>query len=158
MNELPVAAYKEQEVIAMRTRPALVTAALVLSAAVAGAQRPPAASASHTAPPAAHQPRASLPRGAAAAWNGTPSKWGGSPPERSHDRQRFSGQPGAYIPIAVYTPYPVDAPYPESAPQDTSYAPAPDASVQMPVITTPHAERQLTTIEVYRLQPRFQKP
>ena len=142
----------------MRTRSALITAALLAFAAVAGAQKPPAASASHTAPPAAHQAPAALPRGAAAAWNGTPSKWGGSPPERSHDRQRFGGQRGAYIPVVVYAPYPVDAPYPEAAQPDTTYAPAPDASVQMPVITTPHADRQLTTIEVYRLQPRFQKP
>jgi hypothetical protein len=89
----------------------------------------------------------------AAAWNGTPSKWGGSPPERSHEGQRARfNQPVAYIPIAVAAPEPVPA-YPEAA-----AAPAPAASVQMPIVTTAREDRQLTTIEVYRLQPRFQKP
>ncbi|MGH7653806.1 MAG: hypothetical protein ACREN6_04000, partial [Gemmatimonadaceae bacterium] len=60
-------------------------------------------------------------------------------------------QRGAYIPIAVAAPYPV------AAPVDTC-APAPEGSVEMPIVVTRHEERQLTTIEVYRLQPRFQKP
>jgi hypothetical protein len=64
-------------------------------------------------------------------------------------------QPGAYvIPIAVPYAVPYDAPV---AP-DTTYAPDPQAAVAMPVIETHRAERQLTTIEVYRLQPRFQRP
>lgn len=127
-----------------------IPAALLFVATTAGAQR--ASTAHAPAPPAAH-PTAAAPHLAAAAWNGTPSKWGGSPPERPRDnqRQRF-GQPVAYIPVAVAAPEPVPA-Y-----ADPPCPPAADASVEMPVITTKHEERQLTTIEVYRLQPRFQKP
>jgi hypothetical protein len=149
----------------LRLRTVSISAALLLTAGTAGAQRWTAGSAgqtAHTAPPAAHaQPAAARPANGgptavAAAWNGIPSKWGGSPPERRHNGDReqrgFGGQRGAYIPIAVAAPYPVPAA------ADTACAPVPDASVEMPVITTRHEERQLTTIEVYRLQPRFQKP
>ena len=129
----------------------LVPAALMF-ATVAGAQKP-AAAATRTPPATGHAPAPTLPRGAAAAWNGVPSKWGGSPPARAEDRDhRFVGRPGAYIPVAVAAPYPV------AAPIDTVYAPAPEAAVQRPVVAAAHEERQLTTIEVYRLQPRFQHP
>ncbi|HXD21994.1 MAG TPA: hypothetical protein VN613_01450 [Gemmatimonadaceae bacterium] len=139
----------------MRKSMLLVLPGALLFAATAGAQRSPASP--RTAPAAAHAPGATLPRGAAAAWNGTPSKWGGSPPERAHDHDRgvrgYPGQSGAYIPIAVAAPYPV------AAAPDTACAPTRQAAAEMPVIVTPrHEERQLTTIEVYRLQPRFQKP
>ncbi|MFI5232688.1 MAG: hypothetical protein ACHQSE_09270 [Gemmatimonadales bacterium] len=152
----------------LRLRILSIPAALLFAASTAStasAQRWSAGSTSQTArtaPPAAHaQPAAghranSGPAAAAASWNGVPSKWGGSPPERRHDGDReqrgFRGQRGAYIPIAVAAPYPVPAAV------DTACASAPDASVEMPVVTTHHEERQLTTIEVYRLQPRFQKP
>jgi hypothetical protein len=138
----------------MRTsRMMLVPGALLLAASAGAQQRSPAAAPGHFLPPAAH-PAATAPRPAAAAMNGAVSKWGGSPPERRHDRDQrvFFGQTGAYIPIAVAAPYPV------AAVPDTACAPAPDASVEMPVITSRHEDRQLTTIEVYRLQPRFQKP
>ena len=139
----------------LRSRVLFVPAALLLATGVAGAQRSPGSPGSHGSPPAA-RPTGAVPHVRAAAWNGTPSKWGGSPPERRHDGDRgqrgFAGQPGAYIPIAVAAPYPVPAA------ADTACSPAPGGSVEMPVVTTRHEERQLTTIEVYRLQPRFQKP
>ncbi len=133
----------------MRMHRMLFVPAALLLTRLAGAQKPSVA-------PVTHAPVAALPKGAAAAWNGTPSKWGGSPPAQSHERDRaqrgFAGQTGAYIPIAVAAPYPVPAPV------DTACAHAPEASVEMPVITTRREGRQLTTIEVYRLQPRFQRP
>jgi hypothetical protein len=140
-----------------------VPAALLFAASVAGAQHSPGGAGGHGSTPAARpsgghgSTPAAHPAGtthpvAAASWNGTPSKWGGSPPERSRDAQRARyNQPITYIPIAVAAPDPV----PASA---DPCPPAPDASVEMPVITNRHEERQLTTIEVYRLQPRFQKP
>jgi len=145
----------------LRLRMMSIPAALLLTASAAGAQRWGGTSgtsggpAGHGSPPVT-RPTGTAPHSAAASSNGTISKWGGSPPERPHNRERgwtgFYGQPNAYIPVVVAAPAPVPA-Y-----ADPSSPPAPDASVDMPVITTRHEERQLTTIEVYRLQPRFQKP
>jgi hypothetical protein len=129
----------------MRAHRILFVLTALLLATTAGAQRAPS-----------HTPVATLPTAAAAAWNGTPSKWGGSPPASSRENDRgqpgYAGQTGAYIPVAVAAPYPV------AAPVDTACTRAPQASVEMPVVTTHREERQLTTIEVYRLQARFQKP
>jgi hypothetical protein len=135
----------------LKLRMMSIPAALLLAAGTARAQHAPGGATGHTLPPAVH-PTAAAPHAAAASWNGTPSKWGGSPPERTRngERARF-GQPIAYIPIAVAAPYSVPA-------ADDPCPPAPDASVEMPIVTTHHEERQLTTIEVYRLQPRFQRP
>jgi hypothetical protein len=130
----------------MRTSRLLFVPAALLLAAPAGAQKSPAA------PGSAHAPAATLPKGAAAAWTGTPSKWGGSPPAPARTQSGYTGQPVAYIPIVVAAPYPVPA-Y-----ADTTCTQPYQASVEMPVVTTRHEERQLTTVEVYRLQPRFQKP
>ncbi|HEY2850128.1 MAG TPA: hypothetical protein VGI97_09645 [Gemmatimonadaceae bacterium] len=154
----------------MRISRMLFVPGALLLAAGAGAQKASMPAASHSAPlvsrsapvAPAHAPVATLPRGAAAAWTGTPSKWGGSPPVPVHDRRQrgFVGRPGAYvIPVVVVVPYavPVD-PYEVPVAPDTTYAPDPQAAVAMPVIETHRAERQLTTIEVYRLQPRFQRP
>jgi hypothetical protein len=139
----------------LRLRMISIPAALLFAAGTASAQRWGGGSTGqtgHGSAPAAH-PAAPKSPAATVSSNGTISKWGGSPPERSHDGQRGRfGQTDAYIPIAVAAPYPV----PVSA--DPSCPPDADASVEMPVITTHHEDRQLTTIEVYRLQPRFQKP
>jgi hypothetical protein len=135
----------------LKLRTLSIPVALLAAASVAGAQHSTGGMTGHNTPPAA-RPTGTTPHAAAASWNGTPSKWGGSPPERSHDGQRGRfNQPIAYIPIAVAAPDPVPA-YADPCP------PASDASVEMPVVTTHHEERQLTTIEVYRLQPRFQRP
>ena len=150
----------------LRSRIPFVSAALLFAAsATAGAQHWSGGSTgrtAHAAPPAAHAHPATAgsansgTHATGGAWNGVASQWGGSPPERRHDRDRdqrgFAGQRRAYIPIVVVAPYPV------AAPVDTAYAPDPEGSVQMPIVTTRHEDRQLTTIEVYRLQPRFQKP
>jgi hypothetical protein len=141
----------------LRLRMISIPAALLFAASTASAQRWGGGSAVQTGHGSLPATRPTAPRSpaATASSNGTISKWGGSPPERSHDRQRgrigLYGQPNAYIPIAVAAPDPVPA-YVDSCP------PPPEASVEMPVITTRHEDRQLTTIEVYRLQPRFQKP
>jgi hypothetical protein len=87
--------------------------------------------------------------------NGTPSKWGGSPID-AHAGSRMRGEiergATAYIPVAVAAPAPVPVTYLA----DPGCAPT-DSSVTMQVITAKHEDRQLTTIEVYRLQPRFQR-
>jgi hypothetical protein len=91
----------------------------------------------------------------AASSNGTPSKWGGSPVDtraESRARERVDRGTNAYIPVAVAAPEPVPA-----VASGNPGCPQPDGSVEMPVVTTPHEQRQLTTIEVYRLQPRFQR-
>ncbi len=91
----------------------------------------------------------------AASPNGTPSKWGGSPVDthaESRGRERVERGTNAYIPVAVAAPEPVPA-----VASGNQGCPQADGSVEMPVITTPHEARQLTTIEVYRLQPRFQR-
>ena len=135
-----------------------IPAALLLAAGAAGAQQRWGGSgggqSGHASQPS-HPAGGAMPA-AVVSSNGVAPRWGGSPPEHRHDRDRgqfgFGGQPGAYIPVVVAAPYPVPAA------ADTACAQTPDASVEMPVITTRHEERQLTTIEVYRLQPRFQKP
>jgi len=138
----------------LRLRMISIPAALLFAASTASAQHWGGGSAGQTGHGSAPATRPAAPRSpaATASSNGTISKWGGSPPERPRDgwRGRF-GQTNAYIPIAAAAPDPVPA-YADPCP------PASDASVEMPVITTRHEDRQLTTIEVYRLQPRFQKP
>ncbi len=139
----------------LRVRMLSISAAL-LFAATASAQQQHwgGGSGGQTGHGSAPATRPAAPRSptATVASNGTISRWGGSPPERSHDSQRGRlGQANAYIPIAVAAPYPVPVADPSCPPDD-------NASVEMPVITTHHEDRQLTTIEVYRLQPRFQKP
>jgi hypothetical protein len=132
-----------------------IPAALLFAASTASAQHWGGGSAGQTGHGSAPAARPAAPRSPAAAVssNGTISKWGGSPPERPHDGQRGSfGQTNAYIPVAVAAPYPVPAA------ADPSCPPGDNASVEMPVITRHHEDRQLTTNEVYRLQPRFQKP
>jgi hypothetical protein len=137
----------------LKLRMMSIPAALLFAASTASAQHWGGGSAGRTGHGSAPATRPAAPRlpATAASSNGTISKWGGSPPERPHDgrRGRF-GQTNAYIPIAVAAPYPVAA--------DPSCPPDDNASVLMPVITSRHEDRQLTTIEVYRLQPRFQKP
>ncbi len=141
----------------LRLRMLSIPAALLFAASTASAQQQhwgggSAGQTGHGSAPAT-RPAAPVSPTATVSSNGTISKWGGSPPERNHDGQRGRfGQTNAYIPIAVAAPYPVPATADPSCPPDDN------ASVQMPVITTHHEDRQLTTIEVYRLQPRFQKP
>ncbi len=136
----------------LRLRMFSIPAALLVATGVAGAQHTPGAASGQSTPPTPH-PSGTTPRAATVSSNGIAPRWGGSPPDRTHDARRGQfGQQTAFIPIAVAAPYPVPAYADPSCPPDA------DASVQMPVITTHHEDRQLTTIEVYRLQPRFQKP
>ena len=142
-----------------RFRMISIPVSLLITAGVAGAQQHWSGSrgggqSGHGAQPAHPAGGGTAP--AMVSSNGVAPRWGGSPPERRHDRDHeqlgFGGQPRVYVPIVV------DAPYPVPVAADTACAPQAVASVAMPVITTRHEDRQLTTIEVYRLQPRFQKP
>ena len=65
----------------------------------------------------------------------------------------YYGQTSAYIPVAVAAPAPVPVTYASDTACATAAGP-----VDMQVITSKHEEHVLTTLEVYRLQPRFQKP
>jgi hypothetical protein len=129
-----------------------VPAALALCASPVLAQHWGAAPASNTAKPAAEVHQAS-----GGSWSGTASKWGGSPVQSQSDHRARNVnliQGIAYYPAAVAAQVPVQA-----ACADAVDAAATSSSVEMKVITSKHDEpRQLTTIEVYRLQPRFQKP
>jgi hypothetical protein len=135
----------------------LVPVALLVMASSARAQRwggsPPAAARAHASPAEAHQ----LAQSSGGAWNGTASKWGGSPVQsRATVRVRgsYPGDGNAYIPVAIAIP----ATAPMTYAADTACAAAATEPVEMQVVTSTHEARQLTTIEVYRLQPRFQKP
>ena len=96
-----------------------------------------------------------------AAWNGRQPVWGGSPPPTQQEiaRQRNAVLLAPYAQGAFVEPIPTQ-PYVPVDTVSTSYNVAPQSnSVQMQVVRTHEPEqRQLTTIEVYRLQPRFQKP
>jgi hypothetical protein len=133
---------------------AAAAAALVLTAPSAHAQR--WGGGSRMGREGSSEPRQQAAHAlSAASSNGTPSKWGGSPVDSRGDaRFRERGERGmnAYIPVAV------DAPAPVAVISSVNPGcPQADGSVEMPVITTQHEQRQLTTIEVYRLQPRFQR-
>jgi len=138
----------------IRYRLIAVAAALLLAAASAHAQRWGGSPVGHEG---SSEPRqASVHAASGASSNGTPSKWGGSPVDTHADsrtRERPERGTNAYIiPVAVAAPTPVPATY-----TATPGCPPVDGSVEMPVVTTPHESRELTTIEVYRLQPRFQR-
>ena len=93
---------------------------------------------------------------AGGSWNGTVSKWGGSPVQPGRDARTQCAEAipwGVVIPRAVAAPAPVPATYAA----DTSFA-AGSGPVEMRVVHEHPEPRQLTTIEVYRLQPRFQRP
>lgn len=136
-----------------RTRVFAVSAALLLAAGSAHAQRwggSPVAASSRQASSTESRPAAP------SASNGFPSQWGGSPAgRRSHENRRagFVIPTDAFIPMAAEVPAPVAA----RAVVDTVFTQVVLAPVQMQVITAPHEERQLTTMEVYR-QQRFHNP
>lgn len=141
-----------------RFRAILVPAALFVFAGTAHAQRwggSPVAG-SHSSPAASRQ----VAPATGGSLNGTVSKWGGSPVQQHsvvRPRVAYAGQGYgyAYIPVAVAAQpaltYAADTTCPPAAVDETQ-------PVEMQVVTSPHEQRQLTTIEVYRLQPRFQKP
>jgi hypothetical protein len=132
-----------------RLRILSVPLALLVAVNAARAQHEGGARSSSTAKPSAEVHQAS-----GGSWSGTASKWGGSPVQAPATRARIV----YVVPVAVYVPA-VVAPVPvaDSYAVDTVYATA-STPVEMRVITSNHEPRQLTTIEVYRLQPRFQKP
>jgi hypothetical protein len=155
LNEPLVPAYNEQEAIAMKK---LLCLALTLSAAAAPAFAQHwggSGSSSHTARPAQSQPAAVHPA-TVTLIDGRQPLWGGSPPATRNDRRAHQTivVPYYVVPTAVAAQEPVAAP----VTVDTVYAAAAASSYQMPVITANRAPRELTTIEVYRLQPRFRKP
>jgi hypothetical protein len=130
-----------------------LSAALLLPSAAAHAQRWGGSPVGRDGSSGSHQ--ATAQSVSAASPNGTPSKWGGSPVDtrsESRARERLERGTNAYIPVAIAAPEPVPAVASGNLP-----CPQADGSVEMPVITTQHEPRQLTTIEVYRLQPRFQR-
>ena len=137
-----------------RFRIAFVLVALVVITGSARAQRwgggDSRGSGGHASPSSNRQ-------AAPPAWNGTVSKWGGSPAESREHRHQFSGylMPlDAYIPDAVAAP----APVPPTYYVDTVYAPSRAAPVQMPVVTSEREAPTPTTMDVYRQQARFRKP
>lgn len=111
--------------------------------------------ASRSAHPARSQPAAAH-SAATTLIDGRQPLWGGSPPQTRENRQArqtvFS--PYYVVPAAVAAPQAVAAPVIIGT-GDPATA---NSSYQMPVVTADRAPRELTTIEVYRLQPRFQKP
>jgi hypothetical protein len=138
-----------------RYRVIAVVAALFVTAAAARAQRWGGSPAGRQGSSESRQTTARAV--SAASPNGTPSKWGGSPVDArtgSHSGMFLGNGTGAYIiPAAVAAPTPV---VPVIAPVDPGCPPV-DASVVMPVIHTQREPKELTTIEVYRLQPRFRR-
>lgn len=141
-----------------RFHAALIPAALFAFAGTAHAQR----WGGSPAPTSVARSSAAQPRQVqanAGSWNGTVSKWGGSPvQQRAAVRPRvlYAGQVGGY-----YIPVPIAAVPAVTYAADTTCPPATvDATqpVEMQVISSSREPRELTTIEVYRLQPRFQKP
>ncbi len=134
----------------LRFRFLLVPVALLAGASAAHAQY---RSVSAAAAPARTAPNAQVHQASGGSWNGTASKWGGSPVESRHESRGgigYGNQTIAYIPVVVAVPVAVYA-------ADTACTPQ-AAPVDMQVVTSNHDERQLTRLEVYRLQPRFQKP
>jgi hypothetical protein len=134
-----------------RLRLLSIPLALLVVANTARAQHEGGARSSSAAKPSAEVHQAS-----GGSWNGTASKWGGSPVQApANTRARIV----YVVPATVYVPAVVAAPAPvaDSYVVDTVYATT-STPVEMRVITSNHEPRQLTTIEVYRLQPRFQKP
>jgi hypothetical protein len=106
---------------------------------------------------ASHAGAAAVRQAAGGSWNGTASKWGGSPVQRQVERRERRERLVYVLPFATYMPVAVTAPAPIAVTYvvDTVYAAAPP--VQMQIVTSGHEPRELTTLEVYRLQPRFQK-
>jgi hypothetical protein len=140
----------------MLSRPLLILAALVAVVAPAGAQRwggsPATAADKHTSSPQAHQ-------AGGGSWNGTPSKWGGSPVQlaaESRTRLVYVIPASAYIPGAVAAPAPVPVTYVVDSVY-TSYTTASASPVDMKVVSSGRAQSQETTMDVYR-QQRFAKP
>jgi hypothetical protein len=103
----------------------------------------------------ASKPAAEVHQASSGSWNGTASKWGGSPVEHraeSRERPGSFGQANAYIPATVSTPAYLPVTYAADSACTTPIA----GPAQMQVVI--RETRPLTTIESYRLQPRFQKP
>jgi hypothetical protein len=101
-------------------------------------------------PPAAHE------ASAGGSWNGTASKWGGSPvvtPAAMHARTAYQIPLNAYFPVAETAPVQVPVTYVV----DTVYVAAAQSPVDMQVVTSRRAPAQQTTMDVYR-QQRFGKP
>jgi hypothetical protein len=135
----------------LRFRLLVVPLALVLSTNPALAQRwggsPPSAST---------KPAAQVKAASGGAWNGTASKWGGSPvqsPATSQLRIVYVIPQTVYIPVATAAP----APDPSSYVVDTVYS-SQTSPVEMRVVRSVRAESQPTTMDVYRQQARFAKP
>lgn len=135
-----------------RFRLMFVSIALLALAGSAGAQRwggsPSSSSAKGGSSAQVHQ-------AGGGSWNGSVSKWGGSPvqPAGNPRAQLVYVIPmNAYLPAAVAAPAPVPVTYVV----DTVYSAAPANPVAMQVVAPSRAKPQLTTMEVYR-QQRFGK-
>lgn len=129
-----------------------VPLALLLTANVAGAQR------SGGSPASAGQQGSHVETRPATggSWNGTASKWGGSPvqvPRSPRTRAVYVFPAEAYNPAAVAVPAPVPATYVV----DTVFMVPPASPVDMKVVGSGHREPELTAMDVYR-QQRFKKP
>jgi hypothetical protein len=135
-----------------------IAVALVAATSSASAQYRGGGGNSSSARPA---PANEVRQASGGAWNGTASKWGGSPVQSRNDGRNeargavaYFGQTGAYTYGAIAASAPVPA---TNYAADTACAPA-AGPVQMQVVTSQHEDHVPTTLEVYRSQPRFQKP
>ena len=135
-----------------RIRLPLLPLALLLTASTAGAQR------SGGSPTSAGQQVSHVETRPATggSWNGTASKWGGSPvqvPRSPRVRPSYMIPVNAYNPAAVAAPAPVAVSYVV----DTVFVVPPASPVDMKVVKSGRSEPELTAMDVYR-QQRFKKP
>lgn len=134
-----------------RIRLVIVSLALLAAAGPAGAQRWGGSTPSTDR----HSSAVETKQATGGSWNGTASKWGGSP-VRSEAEPRARTVyviPYAFIPVAAAAPTPVPVTYVI----DTVYTAASPSPVDMKVVKTGRPEPELTAMDVYR-QQRFRKP
>lgn len=135
-----------------RIRMPLVPLALLCCASIAGAQRTGGSPAS----PGRLDSHVGTNATSGGSWNGTPSKWGGSP-VRSQAESRVRA---AYvIPSSVYTPVAAAAPAPVEVTYvvDTVFVAPPASPAGMRVVRPSRPQPELTVMDVYR-QQRFKRP
>ena len=136
-----------------RFRLVMIPLALAAAAGSAGAQR----WGGSPAPAGRHASNVEPRQTTGVTWNGTVSKWGGSP-VRDTDARRL--RPVHVIPLDAYFPFAVDAPAPVTYMVDTVYTvytAVPANAVEMKVVTSSRPEPELTAMDVYR-QQRFRNP